>query len=339
MKIGNHNTKEKVFIVAEAGVNHEGNLEQAERLVVEAKKAGADAVKFQTYLPSEYIARSEIERFERVSRFALPLEAFRRLNEVAQKEGIIFFSTPLGRESVDALKGMVSVFKISSGDINFRPLIQYVASQRKPVIFSSGGASLAEIKQTLSWIEKKTSKRFVKENVAVLHCIAAYPAPIESVNLKSIGYLAEELEITVGYSDHTPGFEVAPLAVAAGARIIEKHFTLSRTGKTFRDHFISLEPREFSEMVKQIRRVEELLGKSGKFVTPVEAENIPSLRRGVAAKKDLSTGSVLSKEDLCFVRPRKEFASESVTKLVGRRVKRPVAQGHLLRPEDLEVVR
>ncbi len=335
MKIGNFDTSKNVFIVAEAGVNHEGSFDEAVRLVKAAKQAGADAVKFQTYLPAEYIAASETERFERVSRFALSFEQFKKLSEVAKKEGIMFFSTPLDPASVDALNSYVPVMKISSGDMNFKPLVQYIAAKKKPVIISTGTASLAEVKKSLSWIAQKTSKNFVKEKVAVLHCVAAYPAPFESVNLHSIQYLEEQLGMTIGYSDHTPGVEVPPMAVAAGARIIEKHFTLSREGKVFRDHYISLTPDEFADMVARIRRVETALGIKGKMMSEAEKANVANMRRGIAAKEEIPAGKTLKASDLTFVRPQRDFTYEQAVKLVGSKVKRTIAKGHLVQKTDI----
>ena len=335
MKIATHDTDEKVLIVAEAGVNHEGSFEDAKTLVREAKKAGADAVKFQTYLPSQYIAASETERFARVSRFALPLEQFRKLHGLAHELGILFFSTPLDPESVEALNPYVPVFKISSGDMDFEPLVRTIAAKRKPIILSTGTAGLSEIKKSIGWIRKETSPAFIKKNLAILHCIAAYPAPFEIVNLQSIALLEKEFGLTIGYSDHTPGSEVPPLAVARGARIIEKHFTLSRQNRVFRDHFISLEPAEFSEMVQKIRRVEFLLGKSEKCISDPEKENAPAMRRGIAVKKGVRAGKTLRLEDLLFVRPQKDFKYSEARKLLGKKVRRDLPEGFLIRKGDL----
>ena len=169
MNLNGQNLDKRVFLIAEAGVNHEGSLRDAEKLIAAAKEAAADAVKFQTYVPSEYIARSEEERFARVSRFALSAEDFKRLAEHAKRCGILFFSTPLDKASVDALNPHVPLFKISSGDMDFEPLVRYIASKKKPIILSTGTATLAEIKRSLGWIKKETSADFLKKKVAVMH--------------------------------------------------------------------------------------------------------------------------------------------------------------------------
>lgn len=335
MKIAHHDTDEKVFIVAEAGVNHEGNFEDAKALVREAKRVGADAVKFQTYIPSKYIAASESERFERASRFALPLDQFRKLSELAHKEGVLLFSTPLDLESIKALSPYVPVLKVSSGDMDFEPLVRAIARKRKPIILSTGTAGLPEIRKSIGWIQKETSAAFVKKNLGILHCIAAYPAPFEVVNLKCLPVLEKEFGLTIGYSDHTTGMEVPPVAVARGARIIEKHFTLSRENRTFRDHAISLEPAEFSEMVNKIRRVEVLLGKPVKGISEPEKQNAPLMRRGVAVKKFVKAGSILRPKDLLFVRPQRDFKYTEARKVIGKKVRRDLSEGSLISKEDL----
>ncbi len=335
MKISHFDCSKKVFVIAEAGVNHEGSLQTALELVTAAKEARADAVKFQTYLPEEYIAASEEERFARASRFALSFKDFKTLSAHAKKTGIIFFSTPLDNASVDALKSLQPIYKISSGDMNFEPLIRYIAAQKKPIILSTGTASLAEIRQSLKWIQKETSAAFVKSNVSLLHCVAAYPAPAESVNLNCITLLKNEFGLTTGYSDHTPGIEVPPLAVAAGARIIEKHFTLSRENRIFRDHFISLEPQEFLEMVEKIRRVELLLGQGKKEMLAAEKENAPNMRRGIAVKNTLAAGKQITGNDLLFVRPQRDFKYDEARQVIGKKVRKEIKKGHLVAKGDI----
>lgn len=335
MKFSGYDTDRKVFIVAEAGVNHEGRLEDALELVRQAKLSGADAVKFQTYAPERYIARSETERFERVSRFALGPEQFRALAEEARRVGIFFFSTPLDPASIDALDRYVRIFKISSGDMDFEPLVRRIASKKKPIIISTGTAGFEEIARTLSWVRRQTSAAFVREKVALMHCVAAYPAPAESVNLRTIGQLRERFGLTVGYSDHTQGCEIAPLAVAAGARIIEKHFTLGREGRVFRDHFISADPAEMRQLVGAVRRVETLVGVHDKVLCEAETANIPQMRRGIAAARPIRKGERLRKEDLLFVRPQRDYRYQDAARLVGKKARKDIASGKLIEKTEI----
>ena len=336
MILAGHDTQRKVFLIAEAGVNHEGSFDEAMALVAAAKEAGADAVKFQTYRPETYIARSEKERFERVSRFALKLDDFRRLAGFAKKKQIAFFSTPLDPASVKALDPYVPFFKISSGDFDFEPLVRLIASRKKPVILSTGTGTLDQIRKSLRWIEDETSKAFVRDRVAVMHCRAAYPTPIEDANLGSIPFLRKNLGLVIGYSDHTQGIEAAPLAVAAGARIIEKHFTRSREGKVFRDHFISTTPEEFKEMAARIRRVELLYGTEEKSIPPVERQNEKAMKRGIALSRSLRKGNRLQASDFRFVRPWGDFFYDEASRLKGAILKNDVAEGMLLKREDIE---
>ena len=258
MKIGDFDLDKKVLIVAEIGNNHEGDFNVAKELVVEAALAKVDAVKFQTFVPNHFISASEPERLERLNKFRLTNEQFTYLSELARGLGLIFFSTPFDLASASFLDSIQSVFKISSGDNNFIPLVRTVASFNKPTIISTGMADISLVRKTVDFWGKYSDN----SKLALLHCVSSYPVPIGQENLGAILELGKTFpNITIGYSDHTLGIEAGKLSVAAGARIVEKHFTLNKTHSNFRDHQLSADPNEMSNLVKAIREVEIQIGK------------------------------------------------------------------------------
>ena len=335
MRIADHDLNAKVFIVAEIGVNHEGSFEAAKLLVEKAAEAGVDAVKFQTYLPDEYVTRADRERFERVTRFALSYDQFRQLAEVARSLGLIFFSTPLGAESADALEPFVPVYKISSGDLTYHPLLAHIAAKGKPVALSTGGATVDEIDTAVAVLKEHGSHRPLKEWLLLNQCVACYPAPPEEVNLNAIGFLRERYGVLVGYSDHTLNNAMCLAAVALGARWIEKHFTDRKTDRAFHDHALSAEPGEMAQLVRDIREIEAALGPGGKSRTRCEETTLPRLRRGLAVRRDMRAGETITEDDITWLRPMSEFPVGTEDRVIGRMLAKDVPAGHLIRPDDL----
>lgn len=299
------------FIIAEAGVNHNGDITFAKKLIDAAFEAGADAVKFQTFKAENIVTptaeKAEYQKmttgtsesqYEMIKKLELSDADFWDLSEYAKNTGILFLSTPFDEESVDLLDEMgVPAFKIPSGEITNFPLLKKIALKSKPIILSTGMATLGDVEESVNYLKKYGAKEIV-----LLHCTTSYPAPITSVNLRAMETLQCAFQVPVGYSDHTEGITVPIAAVAMGACVIEKHFTLDRT-LPGPDHKASLEPHELTAMVKAIRDVENALGNGIKGPNDEEEAIKKVARRSIVAKRDLKEGEILIEEDLAIKRP------------------------------------
>jgi sialic acid synthase SpsE len=263
-----------------------------------------------------------------MQRFELSREVVEEVAELARSLGLLFLSTPLDLESVAMLEPLVDAYKIASGDNDFVPLLERVAASDKPVIVSSGLSDLAQIERAVAHFEGR--------ELAVLQCTSAYPAPAEEANLAAISLLEDRFGCTVGYSDHTLGIEACVAAVAAGARVLEKHFTLDKERSDFRDHSLSADPPELSELVDRVRQTEALLGRPEKLVQPSESELTVAARRAIVAASDLAEGEVLAAEHLSWLRPADGLAPGEESRLLGRTLKRAVAAGDPIRAEDTD---
>ena len=331
MKIDAVDTDKKVFIVAEAGNNHEGCFDRARELVIKAAEAGADAIKFQTFVPDLFVSADNKERLERLRSFQLTYSQFELLAQLARDQKICFFSTPLDLQSAHFLDSIQSLFKIASGDNNFWPLIKTVLSFNKPVIVSTGLSSLDQIDAIYNFFAGRNQANLLN----LLHCVSSYPAPPDQVNLSVIRELQDRYkDVSIGYSDHTIGTRAAVYAVAAGARIIEKHFTLDKNQSSFRDHQLSADPQELKDLVQEIRQVETLLGRSAKEVQPCETPLETTARRSIAAAVDIAQGHSLTFKDLMWVRPGSGFAPGLEESVVGRLTRRPIPRGQVFTDDD-----
>lgn len=335
MKIGKRDTSRGVFIIAEIGNNHEGDAKRAEKLIRLAAKAGADAVKFQTIVPEKLVSAREKDRIEQLRRFQLSYAQFEALKKVADAEGVEFLSTPFDLESADFLAPLVPAFKIASGDNNFVPLIAHVAQIGKPLIVSAGLASPQEIRRLVELVRGVRRDRKIADDLAILHCVVSYPAKDEDADLLSIRMISE-LGVVPGYSDHTIGIDAAVLSVALGARIIEKHFTDDKNYSQFRDHQLSADAADLTELVVRVRRAEKLLGDGKKTMKDAERENALKVRRSIVAKRDLERGSVVLPQDITWVRPGGGLAPGEEKQVLGRRLSRAVLQGEMIRANDVE---
>jgi len=317
MKIGKIDTDKKVFIIAEIGNNHEGNFKLAKKMINEAAVAGVDAVKFQTFIPEKFVSSVDRSRLDKLKSFQLSYDQFKELSLIAKKKGLIFFSTPLDIESAKFLNTIQPIFKIASGDNNFYPLIETVLAFKKPLIISTGASDISNIKKLYNRIYKNSSKI----NLAFLHCVSSYPVPNEEVSLASIFYLKKKFpRVVIGYSDHTLGIDAAVWSVIAGARIVEKHFTLDKNYSDFRDHQLSADLGEMNLLVKKIRQAEKMLGKQEKKLSPCEKEMNIMGRRSIAVNRDILKGTKLQKSDFIFLRPGKGFSPDEGNKLLGKKI-------------------
>lgn len=301
----------KTFIIAEAGDNHNGSIELAYQLVDKAVEAGADCVKFQTFVTEEVISKraekaeyqkestgSEESQYEMVKKLELTFDNFRELQKYAKGKGIEFLSTPFDIPSVDFLESIdIPYFKIPSGEITNLPYLIRIAKTGRNIILSTGMAEMDEIAEAI---------KVLKENgageISLLHCNTEYPTPMEDVNLKAMLTLKEKFGVKVGYSDHTQGIEVPIAATALGAEIIEKHFTLDHNMEG-PDHKASLEPDELKAMVKGIRKIEKALGSGIKTASNSEKKNIDIARKSIVARKKIAKGELLTEENLAVKRP------------------------------------
>lgn len=334
MKIGTHDLDNEVLVVAEIGNNHEGSYSLAEEMIGLAAKAGAGAVKFQTIVPQRLVSAQETERIAQLEGFRFTHDEYENLSRVAQREGVMFLSTPFDLDSVDFLDTLVPAFKVASGDNNFYPLIDRIAATGKPIVLSSGFMGFDEIHGVVEYIGGAWRDRGITQELAVLHCVVSYPTEPEMANLRAIEGL-KQTGVTVGYSDHTIGIDAAVLSVALGARLIEKHFTLDKNHSDFRDHQLSADPADMARLVDRVAQANQLLGHGRKELTGAEKDNYPKVRRSIAASQSLLVGTVLSPEHLCWVRPGLGLPPGREEELLGKALQRPVKEGEMIMPEDV----
>ena len=327
---------EPCFIIAEAGVNHNGSAELAKKLIDAAKDAGADAVKFQTFRAEKVVTQKaekaeyqktakEESQYEMIKKLELTEYNFKELADYAKGNGVIFLSSPFDKESVDLLDELnVPAYKIASGEITNFPLLRYIAKKEKPIILSTGIATLGEVEEALNVIRSEGV-----EDVILLHCVSNYPARIEDVNLRAMETLKQAFKLAVGFSDHTLGITASIAAVALGACVIEKHFTLDRN-LPGPDHKASLEPDELKEMVKTIRDVEKTLGDGIKQPIINEEEIKKIARRSVIAKIDISEGTVITEDMLDVKRPGTGIEPKYFDFIVGMRAKKDIKKSDIV---------
>jgi len=334
----------KVFIIAEAGVNHNGDIRFAYKLVDAAKEAGADAVKFQTFKAENVVSKiaekaeyqkettnSKESQYEMIKKLELSFEDFVKIKDYCDKKGVIFLSTPFDYESVDFLEGLVPLYKVGSGEITNLPFLEYIAQKGKPIILSTGMSTLGEVEEAVKIITNVNPSL----PLVLLHCVSNYPAKYEDINLKAMLTLKEAFKLPVGYSDHTLGIEIAIAAVALGAKVIEKHFTLDR-GLPGPDHMASLEPDELKKMVKSIRNVEKALGIGIKKPAQSELEVIKAARRSLVAARDIRAGEVVKESDMLIKRPGTGILPKFKEMIIGMRLTKDVKKDNPFDWEDFK---
>ena len=302
-----------VFVIAEAGVNHNGSIKLAKKLIDVAVESGADAVKFQTFKAENLVSKtaekadyqkkttSALEsQFDMLKKLELDIDTHKKLMVYCLKKNIIFLSTPFDHDSIDLLNDLgLKIFKIPSGEITNLPYLSHIGSLNKKVILSTGMSNLQEVEDALGILINAGT---LKENITVLHANTMYPTPMKDVNLNAMLTMRRELDVVVGYSDHTLGIEVDIAAVAIGASVIEKHFTLDKA-MDGPDHKASLEPEELKAMVGAIRNIERALGSSEKKASPSESANINIVRKSIVANQDIKKGDLLTDKNISIKRP------------------------------------
>jgi N-acetylneuraminate synthase len=332
-----------VFVIAEAGVNHNGSIDLALRLIDVAKASGADAVKFQTFRADLLATRSAHKasyqtrttahnesQFEMLQRLELDATAHQCLIDHCRQIGIQFLSSPFDAQSADLLATLdVPLFKIPSGEITNLPFLKHLARKGRPLILSTGMSTLGEVEEAVNVLHAAGASQ-----LTLLHCVTEYPAPYAEVNLRAMQTLKVVFGLPVGYSDHTSGIEIAIAAVALGAEVIEKHFTLDRS-LPGPDHAASLEPAELQQMVAAVRHVEVALGNGIKAPAPCELPNISVARKSVVASRLLRAGRQLTPEDLDIKRPGNGLAPKLLPMLIGRTLRADLAKDEIIRWEHL----
>jgi len=332
--------KNKVFIIAEAGVNHNGSLELAKKLVDVAYKAGVDAVKFQTFKAKNLVSKSakmadyqkenlkkETSQYEMLKQLELAFDEFIELKKYCNEKNIIFLSTPFDDESIEFLDNLgLEIFKISSGEITNLPYLRKIGKLQKKVILSTGMSNLCDIENALNILLQAGTK---KENITILHANTEYPTPKEDVNLKAMLTIKEAFKVDVGYSDHTLGIEIPIAAVAMGASVIEKHFTLDKT-MSGPDHKASLEPDELKAMTQAIRNIEISLGDGIKKPSPSESKNIKIARKVIVAKRDIKKGEKFSEENLTTKRVGSGISPMRWDEIIGKIANRDYMEDEII---------
>ncbi len=326
----------RTWIVAEIGVNHEGDSKIAADLIRLAAQCGVDAVKFQTFRAEYYVSTVQPERLERVRRFQLPYENFRELAGIAKESGVTFFSTPLHADDADFLDEIAPIFKVSSGDLTHLSLIHHIAAKGKPIIISTGLGTREEIQAAIDTVLEVQPQAGDKGGLMLLHCVAAYPTSAEEANLANIAWLRETFGLPVGYSDHTLGIKACELAVATGAVALEKHFTYRKENQTFHDHALSADPEDMRQLVAAVRQAETYLGQKERVRAQSEEEILLHMRRSVGAAVDIPAGVPVQKEWLTYLRPAWGLPTDQFDATIGKRLRRTVPSGDLIRTEDLE---
>lgn len=330
--------KKTIIIIAEAGVNHNGDLELAKKLAEQACQAGADYVKFQTFIPQDLVTaaapkadyqkketKGTSSQLEMLQKLALPEDAFWELNEYCRQLGIGFLSTPFDFKSIQFLSSFhMDYWKIPSGEITNLPYLENIARIPQKVILSTGMSEIAEIKAAVDILEQNGAPEII-----LLHCNTEYPTPFSDVNLLAMKQLENMFQKTVGYSDHSTGIEIPIAAAALGARVIEKHFTLDKS-MDGPDHRASLEPDELTAMVRAVRNVETALGDGMKKRTPSEQRNINIARKSIVASADIKKGELFTEHNLTVKRPGTGISPMQWHQVLGTKAQRDYAPDELI---------
>lgn len=318
--------KNHTYIIAEAGVNHNGDINLAYKLIDAAKKCGVDCIKFQTFKTENLVTKTakkaeyQVEntknndsQFAMLKKLELSYDDFKSLKEYCDKIDIEFMSTPFDNDSVDLLEKLnMKTYKISSGDITNKPFLEYVASKNKPIILSTGMCTMDEVQDAVSWIEKAGNKQ-----ITLLHCTSNYPTPYSDVNMNAMITLDNAFPYPTGYSDHTKGIIIPIMAVSMGAVVIEKHFTLDKNMEG-PDHKASLDVNELREMVKAIRDIESAKGSGEKQPAESELSTREVARKSIVAAREIKKGHVITREDLCLKRPGDGILPKEIDKIIGK---------------------
>src|SRR5437899_8944454 len=327
----------RIFVIAEAGINDGGNKERALALVRAAKWTGADAVKFRAFkadrLPTRAVLGHTKDQSSLQEPYKLELtpETFRAVHKESERLGIEFIATPFDEESADFLDELgVNAFKIASGDITHRPLIEHVAGKGKPVLLSTGMSAPEEIEKASDWMHTRSN-----EQIVLLHCVASYPAKPEELNLKSVEYLRDRFGVPVGFSDHSVGRLGSVVATSLGAQVIERHFMIETRGET-PDQAVSMDAKALKIHIEALRRLGTLLRERGKFATEAETRNKTASRRALHARRPIAVGETIDADMLYALRPENGISPEFFKSVVGKQALRPIQAAAPVQGESIQ---
>tara|TARA_R110000868_G_scaffold369732_2_gene633202 strand:+ start:27034 stop:28056 length:1023 start_codon:yes stop_codon:yes gene_type:complete len=328
---------ERTWIIAEIGVNHEGDEECAADMIRLAADTSVDAVKFATFQIQNYISTNQPERRERISHFELSRDTFRRLAEVAKSVGLTFFSTPLHPDDADFLDEIAPLYKIASGDLNNTTYIKYVLSKGKPTIISTGYGGADDIARMVDAVLEVRPSARDDGSVMFMHCVGAYPTDAKDLNLRNMMWLKDTFGFPVGLSDHTIGTKACELAVAMGAVAVEKHFTYRTENQEWHDHAVSADPKNMTKLVEKVRTAEVYLGHYARGADHNAAESrLIDMRRSPGALVDIPANTPIKREWLTWLRPAWGLAADDLPSLVGKTLNQDVAAGSLIMPDVIE---
>ncbi len=320
MKIQNINTNKKIFLIAEIGNNHEGKFNLAKKLIYLAKKNGADAVKFQFINPLKLVnPKNNEKRVKQLKRLCLNWDQILKLRKYAKNLNIIFLCSIFDFDILKKNKNIFSALKIPSGDNNIMEIINECINTKKPILYSTGMMNFKMINETINKI--KRNKNFKKENFCIMHCVSNYPLKDKDSNMRSILNL-KSTGYEIGYSDHAVGIENCLVAAALGARVIEKHFTISNNFSSFRDHIHSADPKKLKELSQKLKKINLILGNDKKNISRNEAKNIKATRRGVYASKKLFKNQILTSKDIILLRPETKLRVNQIKLALGKKLKK-----------------
>lgn len=334
-----------IFLIAEAGVNHNGKLNMAKKMIDLAVEAHVDAIKFQTFITEKLILKKtpkvEYQKsslnddenlYDMIKKYELAKKDFKILKDYCLKKELIFLSTPFDNTSVEWLEELnISAFKIGSGDMNNFPFLKLICSKKKPILLSTGMATLDEVKESVNFIKSNDI-----EDIVIFQCTTSYPADYEELNLNVIDTYKREFPNTlIGFSDHSLGIEASIAAVVKGVNVIEKHFTLNKK-MDGPDHKASLDPEELKEWVRAIRNIEKALGSFDKIPSKIEEKIAKIVRKSIVTLKSLNAGDILNPEDITVKRPGYGIPPKYYDSVVGKRLKKKIPKDSIIHWEDLE---
>ena len=326
MKIFNIDLEKDILIIGEIGINHEGKLKEAKKMLKLAARSGLNAVKFQLFNLKKYEAKDNISRYRKLNDFNLSDKDYVSLYKEAKNIGINILATPLTEDKVKLAASFGEVIKVASGDINFFPTIDNIIKLKKKIILSTGNSTISEISKTISYIKKKS--KYIFKNLSILHCVSLYPTPIEEANIQKIKYLKKKYpNITIGYSNHCTEKEAVLSAVAFGAKIIEIHITEDKKNKEFRDHTLSFDKKSLKELVNSIKLIHKSVSNFELNPGKNQTEIKKFMRKGIVASKNIKIGEKFTKKNLHYARPSTYFKLSDIKKLLGQKSKKNFKAG------------
>ena len=311
--------KKGFFLIAEIGNNHGGNINKAKKMIVAAHNAGADAVKLQHIIPEKFIHKGQSKRMKQLKRICLSKNQILNLYSFAKKKNIEIFSSIFNFDELEEFFNKQKYFKIASGDNNIEKLYKIISKVKKPTFISTGFLDHKKIRQIYKLIKKYWSHSFAKNNICIMHCVSAYPTTNEELNLRSIEEL--DKDFLVGFSDHSIGIDNCLYANILGAQVIEKHFTLNKKNKSFRDHQLSADPKDFKNLKKNLEIINIKLGSKKKKISISERKNELISRRSPAYNKNLDKGHVLKERDIFYIRPERNKSNLRLKRLLNKKLR------------------